>query len=203
MTAIITGDIINSQLVELPKSYLEKIRNTLSSLGNEHEAWEIFRGDSFQLEIKKAEEVFWKSVYIKACLKCFKELDARMAIGIGEKSFEADSISEATGTAFIRSGEIFEKLKTEKSNLLIHTGNLEHNIELNAYFQLALIAMDNWTSNSAEIVKLTIENPTFNQQQIGNLIGIKQNTVSERQKRAAWEQLKNFDLIFRQKIRAL
>lgn len=200
MTSVITGDIINSKSVKLPEAYLEQIRATLQVLGTEHTDWEIFRGDSFQIEIKDPLQAFWQCVYIKACLKTRKELDARMAIGIGEKTYEAKTISEANGTAFIRSGEMFEKLKREKTNLLINTGKEKLDAELNVYFQLTLIAMDYWTPNSAEMVKLSLENPEMNQQQLGELIGIKQNTVSERQKRAALNQLEDFDFIFREKI---
>ncbi|MBW2960592.1 transcriptional regulator [Mesonia aestuariivivens] len=200
MISIITGDIINSQSIKLPKAYLAQIRATLQVLGEEQTDWEIFRGDSFQIEIKDPLDAFWKCVYIKACLKTHKDLDARMAIGIGEKTYSAKNISEANGSAFIRSGDVFEKLKREKSNLLINTAKSSLDFELNVYFQLTLLAMDHWTTNSAEIVKLSIENPEMNQQQLGELIGIKQNTVSERQKRAALSQLEDFDLIFREKI---
>ncbi len=203
MTSIITGDIINSKSVKLPKAYLEQIRATLQVLGKEQTDWEIFRGDSFQIEIKDPLQAFWQCVYIKACLKTIKELDARMAIGIGEKTYEAKTISEANGSAFIRSGEMFEKLKREKTNLLINTGNEKLDKELNVYFQLTLIAMDYWTPNSAEIVKLSLENPEINQQQLGELIGIKQNTVSERQKRASLSQLADFNQIFQHKIKSI
>ena len=203
MTSVITGDIINSQSVNLPEAYLEQMRATLQVLGKEQKDWEIFRGDSFQIEIKSTLEVFWQCVYIKAALKTMKELDARMAIGLGEKSYDAATISEANGSAFIRSGEVFEKLKREKTNLLINTGNLKLDEELNVYFQLALLTMDHWTPNSAEIVKLSLENPEMNQQQLGALIGIKQNTVSERQKRAGLSQLTDFNKIFQQKIKSI
>ena len=203
MTSVITGDIINSQSVNLPEAYLEQMRATLQVLGKEQKDWEIFRGDSFQVEIKSPLEVFWQCMYIKAALKTMKELDARMAIGLGEKSYDAATISEANGSAFIRSGEVFEKLKREKTNLLINTGNVKLDEELNTYFQLALLTMDHWTPNSAEIVKLSLENPEMNQQQLGALIGIKQNTVSERQKRAGLSQLTDFNKIFQQKIKSI
>ncbi len=63
--------------------------------------------------------------------------------------------------------------------------------------------MDNWTVNSAEVVQLTIENPKLNQQELGKLIGIKQNTISERQKRAYLEELKAFNEIFSLKIKSI
>lgn len=203
MTSVITGDIINSRSTATAQEFLTPVREVLSSFGNEGRDWDIFRGDSFQVEIQNAEDAFWKAVYIKAALKSQKNLDARMAIGIGDKSYDNANISESSGTAFYRSGSSFEKLKKEKTNLLIKTAEPEIDQEINTYFQLALLPMDLWTTNSAELVKTLIENPELTQTEIGKKIGIKQNTVSERRKRAAWDQLKNFDSVFRKKIEQL
>lgn len=203
MTSVITGDIINSRSNATAQEFLTPVREVLSSFGKEGRDWDIFRGDSFQVEIQNAEDAFWKAVYIKAALKSQKNLDARMAIGIGDKSYDNANISESSGTAFYRSGSSFEKLKKEKTNLLIKTAEPEIDQEINTYFQLALLPMDLWTTNSAELVKTLIENPELTQTEIGKKIGIKQNTVSERRKRAAWDQLKNFDSVFRKKIEQL
>jgi hypothetical protein len=179
------------------------MRSGLKALGNEGKNWDIFRGDSFQAEIKNPKDVFWKAVYLKAALRSHKGLDARMAIGIGEKEDMTNMVSEDTGSAFIRSGEAFEQLKNAKTNLLINTENTVINSELNSCFKLALLVMDSWTANSAEIVKMSIENPKWNQTKIGKKIGIKQNTVSERLKRSAFEELREFDTAFRRRIKHL
>jgi len=203
MTSIITGDIIASRSTQNPEKYLAKLRNSLEIIQPNRSLWEIFRGDSFQVEIEDPSQIFWHAVYLKAAIKTIKNLDVRMAIGIGEKTFRAKRLSESNGSAFIHSGEIFENLKKNKINLAIKTGEAFLDKELNTYFQLSLIAMDHWTVNSAEAVQLTIENPNLNQQELGSLIGIKQNTVSERQKRAFWEELKAFNEVFSLKIKSI
>ena len=96
-----------------------------------------------------------------------------------------------------------EHPKKEKQNLRIKTSNQQINKELNLYFSLALIAMDRWTVNSAEIVKLYIEQPNALQSELGKIIGINQNAVSTRQKRAYLEEILELDSLYRTKIETL
>ena len=203
MVSVITGDIINSKKVS-PNKWMDPLKAALSKFGNSPKNWDIFRGDSFQVEISNISEAFWVTVYLKACIKTIKGLDVRMSIGIGHKTTDAGKISEANGTAFQFSGEQFELLKEEKQSLAIKTKNKKTDDELNACIKLALIVMDKWTANSAEIIKLTIENPHLSQEELGKLIGIKQNTVSVRQKRAHIEELLLFNqMVFKERISEL
>lgn len=203
MTSILTGDIINSRQKANPNSWLDALKNALSYLEKNNQLWEIYRGDSFQIEIKDIQNSFEAAIYIKACLKMVKGLDVRIAIGIGEKSFEGKTITESNGEAFQYSGETLETLKKDKVNLKIKTTNPQLDQELNLYFKLALITMDNWTTNSAEIVKLSLEQPNALQQELANQIDISQNTVSERQTRAKLDEILQLDAMYRQKIKQL
>lgn len=74
----------------------------------------------FQIEIKNPEEALKKAFEIKALIKKVEPLnenkkistiDVRMAIGVGEKNYTAESIAESNGSAFIYSSEKFELLK--------------------------------------------------------------------------------------------
>lgn len=203
MTSILTGDIINSRQKADPTNWLVALKDALSYLEPDEKLWEIYRGDSFQIEIKAIEKSFEAAVYLKACIKMVKNLDVRIAIGIGEKSFEGQSITESNGEVFQFSGETLETLKKEKTNLKIKTSNSEFDQEMNLYFKLALIPMDNWTPNSAEIVKLSIEQPKALQQDLATQIDISQNTVSERQSRARLDEILQLETMFRQKINQL
>jgi len=75
--------------------------------------------------------------------------------------------------------------------------------DINLYFKLALIAMDNWTINSAEIVKLSLENPNMIQSELAKLVRISQDAVSKRQKRAYLDEILELDNLYRQKIMQL
>ncbi|UOB18225.1 SatD family protein [Abyssalbus ytuae] len=203
MTSVITGDIVNSRTITEPEKWLTVLKNILSELAVNDKNWEIYRGDSFQIEIPDIEKAFEAAVYIKAGIKMIKGLDVRMAIGIGNKLYSGNKVSESGGEAFVFSGEKFESLRKKKTNLAIKTPLKKINHELNLYFKLCLIAMNNWTPNSAEIVKLSIKHPSKSQEELGKLINIKQNTVSERQKRAYLEEIKDVDLMYREIISQL
>ena len=49
MIGVLTGDIINSRKVP-PQRWLPVLKKTLSFHGKHPSAWEIFRGDSFQIQ---------------------------------------------------------------------------------------------------------------------------------------------------------
>lgn len=200
MTSIITGDIIKSRKALSEDQWLIPLKLALSELTENSSFYDIYRGDSFQLECTTIEDSFRAAVYIKAFLKSVKGLDVRMAIGIGKKDYQGNSVSESNGEAFIFSGETFETLKKEKINLKLKTNNDVLNKEINLYFRLALIAMDHWTVNSAEVVKLTLEHPQMIQAELAKIIGISQDAVSKRQKRAYLEEILELDQLYRHKI---
>ncbi|WP_179315828.1 transcriptional regulator [Winogradskyella undariae] len=203
MTSIITGDIIKSRQATNEELWLTPLKSALAQITTDTNFYDIYRGDSFQLECTTIEDSFRNAVYIKACLKSVKKLDVRMSIGIGTKDYQGDSVSESNGEAFIYSGETFETLKKDKQNLKIKTKDKVLNKEINLYFRLALIAMDNWTVNSAEIVKLSLEHPNMIQVELAKIIGISQDAVSKRQKRAYLDEILDLDRLYRQKISQL
>ena len=107
MTSIITGDIINSRNTH-SQQWMDKLKNVLNEIGSTPKDWEIFRGDSFQVEVTNPQKALIEAIKIKATIKMIKGLDVRMCIGIGEKEFIGDSITESNGSAFVFSGEGFE-----------------------------------------------------------------------------------------------
>jgi len=202
-TSVITGDIIKSRTQANPDVWITALKDALLYLSPDKKYWEIYRGDSFQIEIRDIYQSFISAVYIKACIKSIHDLDVRLSIGIGDKTYQGNDVTESNGEAFVFSGETLETLKKEKQNLRIKTNNFDINEELNIYFKLALIAMDNWTVNTAEIVKLSIEHPDKLQSELGQLININQNAVSSRQKRAHLDSVLELDQMYRHKLNQL
>ncbi|MBF6640716.1 hypothetical protein IVB69_04445 [Flavobacterium sp. J49] len=201
MISIITGDIVNSRKLS-SNVWIDGLKTLLNSFGRSPNDWEIYRGDEFQLEIKNPEEAFFAALQIKAYFKTLK-LDARMSIGIGDKTYSAQKISESNGSAFLRSGEVFQTLKKQKVNLAVNTGNAELDFDLNLKLRLASTFMDSWLPQSAELVQVAMQNPTLSQEGIGQKLGINQAAVSRRRKRAQYDLLLETDHYFRQKIRNL
>ena len=187
MISVLTGDIINSR--KLPSEvWMNGLKKILNTIGPNPSRWEIYRGDEFQLEIDNPAEALQIAIQIKAYLKTLR-LDARMAIGIGEKSHNAEKISESNGTAFVRSGELFETLKKQKVTLAINSGQADFDAKINLMLRLGLTFMNQWLVQSAELVLVAIENQSLSQEEIGQRLGINQAAVSRRRKRA------NFDLV--------
>lgn len=200
MTSILTGDIIKSRSIKDSDIWLSVLKEALSASAKNTSDWDIYRGDSFQLETPSIADSLKAAIYIKACIKTIKGLDVRIAIGIGDKTFTGKSVVESNGEAFQYSGETLEQLKKEKVNLKIKTNNPQLDEDLNLYFKLALTIMDHWTANSAEIVKLHLEQPQALQEDLGKHLGINQNAISSRQKRAHLDVIMQLEALYRKKI---
>lgn len=198
MTSILTGDIINSRKKE-DNSWLQILKNTLDTFGASPNYWQIYRGDSFQLEIKNCEDAFYGALRLKSTLKIIEGIDVRIGIGIGKKEYQATKITESNGEAFVNSGFAFDKY-LKKQSLAIKTPWQEIDEELNLAFDLALLTMDSWTQNSAEVFKMSLESENITQKEIANLLNITQGRVSERQKRAGFEQVMRLEKRFRKLI---
>jgi SatD family (SatD) len=202
MVAVITGDIINSKKIN-PKKWLKPLKRELDKIGMSPKFWEIFRGDSFQVIINKPENALQWAIKIKAVLKSIQDIDVRMAIGIGDISYNAPKITESNGSAFVNSGEKFEMLRKQKQNLAVKSNRADFDKEMNLFLRLALIAMDNWTVNAAEIVNTTLENPGKLQEELGRIVGIKQNAISNRLKRAYYDEVMEVNEMYKVKLKTL
>ncbi|RTY87840.1 hypothetical protein [Flavobacterium sp. RSP15] len=201
MISIITGDIINSR--KLPSAiWIDGLKELLNTKGKNPSEWEIYRGDEFQIEITNPEEALLTALQIKAYLKTLK-LDARMSIGFGDKTYSGATISESNGTAFVRSGELFETLKKLKTTLAINSGTSDLDTEINLMLRLGLTFMDNWLAQSAEFIVVSMANKMLSQEEIGTKLGINQAAVSRRRKRAQFDLVLELDNHFRKKIKNL
>src|SRR5258708_7109996 len=185
MISVITGDIVNSRR-SATKTWLKVLKKELSKFGDTPKQWEIFRGDSFQIEVKNPADALMIAIKIKAAIKSQKGVDVRMALGIGDKTHNAKNITESNGSAFVHSGQLVEELKSRKVNMAVKSTNAQFNDEINLYLKLALIVMDNWTTNTAETIYAKLEYPDKSQKDLGRLLRKPQNAVSTRLKRACY-----------------
>jgi hypothetical protein len=199
MTSIITGDIINSRKQD-STDWLTGLKAIFNTIGASPQVWEIYRGDEFQIEIIDPSLSLHYALLIKSYLRSIN-LDARMAIGVGDKNHTAQSISESNGSAFVHSGVLFETLKKQKINLAIATADDSLNDELNLMLQLSLSFMDFWLVQSAEFTFISLKNPELSQEEIGRLLEINQAAVSRRKSRAKFDLVLALDNYFRKKIK--
>lgn len=202
MISVITGDIINSKGTA-PAIWLKVLKKELSRLGDTPKQWEIYRGDSFQAEVKNSIDVFAIAIQIKAAVKSLKGVDVRLAIGIGDKTYNTKRITESNGSAFVHSGELVEELKKLKLNLAIRSSSPKFNYEMNLYLKLALITMNSWTVNAAKTIHIALQHPDKSQEELGKLLGIRQNAVSTRLKRACYYEIMELIEMYRSKVAEL
>jgi len=199
MTSIITGDIINSKKSS-PKKWLSSLKSILNNYGNSPLTWEIYRGDSFQLEVspKLALEA---CILIKATIKQFENIDVRLAIGIGEKEYHSENITESNGSAFVNSGECFEALK--KTTLAIKTPFEAFDTQINIMLELAQLTINSWTSTTATLVKTALEHPDLNQKQIAETLEKTQGNISQGLKRAGFDEVFKLLQYFKNQMQSL
>ncbi len=212
MIAVIKGDIINSRKVKNPEKWLLPLKELLSQWGETPADWEVVWGDFFQLEIADPLEALQKAISIKALIKTIlpggtdkrvSDLDVRISIGIGEKSYTGRRISESNGQAFIFAGEKFDSLKKDKNTLAVKSGYSSFDAEINLLLKLASIFMDKWSVKASELVFQVLKNPEAMQAEIGDILNVKQNTVSGRWHRANLDEVLQIDALYRQKLKAL
>lgn len=199
MQAVITGDIINSR-TEAAGQWLPILKKVLKQYGRNPKHWEITRGDSFQL-LLKPEEALYAALQIKAAIKQLRDLDVRMAIGLGEQDHQAEKVSESNGSAFVRSGEGFESLK--KQNLKISTGNPEKDEILNLLLNLALLTMNNWSTTVAGTIGISLQHPEKSQTELAKQIDKSQSSLSEALKRGGFDEIMQLESFYRKQIKSL
>lgn len=187
-------------------------QESVQQMGERSKNWELDRGDFFQIEIENPEEVLKKSFAIKALVKKtspvdkrkkMSTIDIRMAIGIGNKTYSGETIKESNGTAFINAGEKFDVLKKENTTIAIKTPWLNFDEEMNLYLKLIGIFMNKWTISSAQLAEIVLNNHHITQEEIGEILGIKQNSVSGRWNRANIGEILEVEEMFRKKLRHL
>ncbi|MCB0664798.1 MAG: hypothetical protein KDC80_03205 [Saprospiraceae bacterium] len=105
LTSVITGDIIASPQGSRSKSVVDPFETFSSSIWQSRKTGRSRGGDSFQLEVPEIENSLNICIKIKADIRSEANVNARMAIGIGTKTFKAKSITEVSEEAFIRAGE--------------------------------------------------------------------------------------------------
>lgn len=201
MIAVITGDLIDSREYGDPGPWLAALKEILASAGEQPRFWDIYRGDSFQVEMADPAGAFMMVMRIKAGLRLHKAPDTRLAIGIGDKQYAADRITESNGTAFVHSGELLEALKEQKETLGIRSPWPDWDEEINVGLKLSQVIMDQWKSKTARLVSEVLRHPGKSQQDIAEMLGIQQAGVSQGLKRAHLDELLAWERLFNKKLK--
>jgi len=199
MIAIITGDIINSRKGNI-NNWMNILKTALNYYGESPKQWEIFRGDSFQLQITPNQSIVG-AFHIKAMIKQKSKQDVRIAIGLGVEEYCADRITEANGSAYVNSGECFDTLK--KHTLAIKSANEEFDTTINIMLQLATLTANNWSKTVAETITTILEHPDKNQNEIAKMLNKSQSNVSAALKRSGFEEIMKLNSYYQSQLAKL
>jgi hypothetical protein len=200
MIAILTGDMIASRKQLDTNLWLLPLKSWLAlNHGEQGIAWDIYRGDSFQLKLTRPADALKTAIQLKSLLKQTKGIDIRIAIGIGHESFNSQKIMESQGSAFVRSGELVDKLKNKKQSLAIGTGNETLDTELNLIIRLILLTIDHWSPAEASLASLLFHKHQ-SIQAYAKALGVSISTTSERKKRAHLDEIVDAEKFIRSKI---
>ncbi len=196
MIAIITGDIINSRKVN-SEIWLPKLKEYFSKIILDSEKWEIYRGDSFQIEVN-VENALEIAICIKALIKSNSLIDVRMSIGIGEQDFKGKKITESNGTAYINSGEGFEKIKN--NTLILSSPFQEFDDYFNPILRLLSFISNNWKPVTSETIFYTLTHRNLLQKQIAEKLSKDTSTVNKALKRGGYDEIIEIIDLYSKKI---
>lgn len=193
ISAVITGDIVAS--TQLRKPELAKLLKTLQLLMVPY-PHEFFRGDSFQVYLKNAEEAFQLLLTLRvAAMKiqvdnASSASDIRASIAIGKVKPPVTSIGTAIDEAFVLSGRLFEKLRSPQRLLIAAP---EKNVTVNTAFHLLASFTDfifeRMTVKQAEVVYELLLRKT--QTDVAKTLKKAQATVHKHAQAAGWPALEN------------
>lgn len=196
LLTVLTGDIIRSR--NLPRnekeavlSVIKKSPGILEQLPGHVQlsAFDIFRGDSFQVIVFKPEMAVTVSVMLRTLVKKtvqkpLKTLpDIRVAIGIGHVDTLTTNISEGDGEAFQRSGLLLDQMPADQK-MAIATSSDELDRRWNAGLGLLDALISAWTYSQAEVIPGIMTGRT--QQEIADRLHIEQSTIHRRLRAADW-----------------
>jgi hypothetical protein len=190
MHAVLTGDIVNSTLLD--KTHEQRLFSLLNLIlsGHRHE---FFRGDSFQAYITDPKDA------LKIALQCRTaaigldpeastvSADVRVSIGIGNVETPVRALATAKGEAFLLSGRALDDLKSAEGRLIIVIENKIAAVALEVMSDYINSIYKQMTPKQAEVI-LELLNGNSQQQASENLKRSK-STISQHVAAGRWDEI--------------
>ena len=155
---VITGDLVKS--TNIAAEWRQSIMDALNVCAADFATVtpvkiEMYRGDSFQVVVDRAEYSLAVAIALRAKLKAItpdgsSAWDARVSVGIGSISFESDNVLTSDGEAFRLSGRAFDTIGKRKLSISTPWSEMNHALDLVTKFADELIS--SWTIKHAKVV---------------------------------------------------
>lgn len=173
MIGVITGDIVNSRQIPVEEydSMLYRLHQTLESFSERYEMhFDVFRGDEFQLLLKRPEKVIYLATIIRLSLKSGStNIDVRQSLSVGDSNELRDDVKSSTGEAFVLSGQNLNKMKSEL--LIFDSTNelLKHH--LGSTIELLDAHLSSLTKTEAYVLMSYLGDPEVSHAELAKEIG--------------------------------
>ncbi len=188
--AVLTGDIVNSTRLKkvTEKKLLKILQNALAPY-----KFEFYRGDSFQVYVKKPEEALMIALLCRtAAISVSKNeeinlSDVRISIGIGVVTMQVKTLGAAKGEAFLLSGRAFDELAGTDTRLAISTANSLANAGLQIIADYINAILKVMTGRQAEVIfELLKKQP---QQEVAILLKKSKSTIHQHVISGRWNEI--------------
>ncbi|NLR93575.1 AsnC family protein [Flammeovirga agarivorans] len=204
MIAILTADIVSSTKTQNNALWSSCIEEVMDLPFFEDTRWDIFRGDSFQIELSDPSRSLFLAILLRVFINAKKELydlkiDVRISIGIGKEGYEGDNVMSSDGHAYKLSGRTFDKLQANNRKLMIATAWDYDLMGFQESVQLIEHLISNWSFSSFTVGKHYLLGVT-KQKDLAELVGVSQPAIHKRIQKDNMEGLINYLNWFSQKI---
>ena len=188
--AVITGDIVNSSLLDPQQE--KKLLKILQNLMTDHKH-EYFRGDSFQAYIKDP------ALALRIALQCRTAAialdperapavsDVRVSIGIGNVESPVRVLATAKGEAFLLSGRALDSMNKTEGRLVIVTENKLANHALGVMSDYINSIYKQMTPKQAEVIFELLKG--YSQQHVADKLNRSKSTISQHVTAGRWEEI--------------
>lgn len=189
---VITGDLIRS--TQLPKSVKNELISYIDDFLNDNQdiiqSIRFYRGDSFQLAVKREKAVF-VALILEAIILSKTGTYARIGIGIGGVSkLSPENVLQSEGEAFLLSGHQLDKMKDEGRTLKIAVNSKQFQPILSASLGIMETIVLGWKTGQAAVIAAIPFCKT--QKEIAQRLEISESAVSKALKSAQWQAIEGF-----------
>jgi hypothetical protein len=188
--AVLTGDIVNS--TKLSPAAERRLTRLLGELLTGYLS-EFFRGDSFQVYVKKPEQALQLALLCRtAAISLLKEdspflPDIRISIGIGTVDPPVRSLKNAKGEAFLLSGRHFDAIGKSHQRLVIAAGNPLANEGLQVIADYLNAIFESMTAKQAEVIFRLLKGLT--RQEVAAQLKKTKSTIHQLLTSGHWEEI--------------
>jgi hypothetical protein len=190
MHAVLTGDIVNSTLLDKPRE--ERLFSALNLIlsGHRHE---FFRGDSFQSYLSDPQDALKVALLCRTAAIALDpeasevSTDVRISIGLGNVESPVRTLATAKGEAFLLSGRALDDLQKTEGRLIIVIENKIAAVAFEVMSDYINSIYKQMTPKQAEVI-LELLNGNSQQQAAENLKRSK-STISQHVTAGRWDEI--------------